>query len=479
MGSGTTSAMQRIPAAILAQLYGASEQVIVLVAILVGVLLAIGLYSPSQSLAIAAAGTSVYFAAIVIDPLKGMVLWLATQPLLRRYLNFSLGEGIPDLSFSRLCLALITVLLLARTATRRRELQPITKFDALVFLFMIAMMQAGSRGLNGMRSMQDVFDLYWIPALTYFAIKNLVTSRRAVHLVLWAVLIVAVYSAIYAFYESTTGQVLFVSKEFERYFYGDSGLRVLRGIWGSNVGFGRVFNMAIPILFYFYLKAPSPSRKMLFTVLLALVFGGMYITYKRTAWIAMVAVLFVMQLFYPQFRRLFILILIVVSIASALNWDRISTSTVYTDRVNSQKSTQEDRTSGWEHALEFWRRSPLLGHGYQQYRNLARSARYKDQAVESEYFEILVSSGLSGFLPYIGLLLLMAYHGYQHYRGRIARSLADRDLVAVFWGILTGYTITIATSTVGELIISSMLFAVAGAIIYARRSSPSELELHP
>jgi O-antigen ligase len=218
---------------------------------------------------------------------------------------------------------------------------------------------------------------------------------------------------------------------------------------------------------------------MLFTVLLALVFGGMYLTYKRTAWVAMVAVMFVMQLFYPQFRRLFIVILIVVAVASALNWDRISTSTVYTDRVNSQKSTQEDRTSGWEHALEFWRRSPLFGHGYQRYRRLARGAGYRDQAVESEYFEILVSSGLSGFLPYVGSLLLMACHGLQHYRGRVAGSLADRGLVAVFWGILTGYLITIATSTMGELIIASMLLAVAGAIIYARRSSPSELELHP
>jgi len=354
-------------------------------------------------------------------------------------------------------------------------LQSIDKFDVLVLLFILGMMQSGARGLHGIRSMQDVFDSFWIPALTYFAIKNVVTSRESVHLVLYAVVCVALYSAVYAFYESMTGHVLFAPPDVKRYFYVDSGLRILRGIWGSNVGFGRIFNMAIPILFYFYLKAPSLFRKVFFVICLGLVFGGLYLTYKRTAWMAMVAVMFVMQFFYPQFRRMFIVILIVVGIATALNWDTINSSTVYTDRVNSEESTQKERTSGWENAMEFWRRSPLLGHGFQQYRILAREAGYKDQAVESEYFEILVSAGLAGFLPYVGLLLLMVHQGFQHYRGRVADGLADRDLVAVFWGVMTSYLISIATSTMRELAVPSLFFAVAGAILYARRSSLSEL----
>jgi hypothetical protein len=67
----------------------------------------------------------------------------------------------------------------------------------------------------------------------------------------------------------------------------------------------------------------------------------------------------------------------------------------------------------------------------------------------------------------------MGYDGLQHYRGRVADGLADRDLVAVFWGILTGYAITISTAIVTNLAIPSMLFAVAGAIVYARREATS------
>jgi O-antigen ligase len=367
----------------------------------------------------------------------------------------------------------VVVLLVARAAIRCNRLQPVNNLDVVVLLFMVGMLQSGFRGSRGIRSIQNIFDLYYVPILTYFAVKNLVTSRRSVHLVLYAVLCVALWSAVYAIYETATGNVLLARRTDRAYFYVDSGLRILRGIWGGNTDFGRVFVMAIPILFYLYLKAPSPFRKFLFATCLALVFGGLYLTYKRAAWVAMVAVVFVMQLFYPQFRRLFAVLLVVVAIAIALNWDSISTSTVYTDRVKSQYSTSDERTEGWEHALEFWSASPLVGHGFQQYRKLARAAGYWDQAIESEYLEILVSAGLVGFLPYIGLLLLMGFDGLQHYRGQVSDSLADRDLVAVFWGVLVGYAISISTSTVTNLAVPSLLFAVSGAIIYARREAVS------
>lgn len=473
IGPTVASGRQRVVTAILTWLHNVREKFVVIATISVGVVLAFGLYSPAQALAIGLAGISVYFALIIINPLKGLVLWMATQILLDRYLNISLGAGIPDLGLTRLCLALITVLLLARTAIRHYRLQPVNRFDVVAFLFMVGIMQSAPRGVRGIASIQNAFDLYWVPVLTYFTVKNLVTSRRYVHLVLYAVLCVALYTAAYAFYETTTGNVLLFYRGHGAYFYSDSGLRALRGIWQGNTSFARPLVMAIPILFYFFLKAPSPSRRIFFSACLALVFGGLYLTYKRGAWVGMVASLFVMQFFWPQFRRLFVVLLIVVSVACALNWDDISSSTVYADRINSQASTSEGRTNAWERALEFWSARPLLGHGLSQFANLARAAGYREDAVESEFFKILVSAGLVGFLPYVGLLLLMGYDGLQIYRGRVAGSLADRDLVVAFWGILIGYSVSTSTAVVTCLINPSMLFALAGAVIYSRRPLPT------
>jgi O-antigen ligase len=460
-------AMRRVVAVSLGRLYDIRERIIVIAAIGVGVGLAFGLYSPLQDLTIAIAGVSVYLAIILIDPLKGLALWLVTHPLLDKYLNISLGNRIPDLSLTRLCIALITVLLIGRAAIRLQRLKPINKFDILAFAFMVGMAQSGFRGNRGVSTFQIVFDLYFVPVLVYFTVKNLVSNRRSVHLILYAMLSIALYSAVYAFYETTTGNVLFYDSNYAAFY--ESGLRILRGIWGSNTGFGRVFVMAIPILFYFYLKTPSFSRKLLWAICLVLVFGGLYLTYKRAAWIAAVAVTFFMQFFYPQFRRLFIVLLVIVTVAIAINKDSITSSVVYTDRVNSESSKVEDRADGWKNGIEIWSTSPLLGVGYRQFQKHAIEAGYRDRDLESAHLDILVSAGLVGFLPYIGLLLLMIYDGYRHYRGLVPGSLADPDLVAVFWGVLVGYVITAATSQINHLVINAMLFAMAGVVIYARR----------
>lgn len=473
------SGFRRVIAATLTWLYNAQERIIVVVTIATGMTLALGLYSPARALTIAIAGISIYCATIVINPLQGLALWMVTQPLLEKYLNISLGTGIPDLSLTRICIALITTLLAARAAVKLYPLHPINKFDILAFAFMMGMAQAGFRGNRGISTFQNVFDLYFVPMLVYFAVKNLVSDRRSMYLVLHIVLIIALYSAVYAIYETTTGNVLFTSRVYKSYSYTDSGLHILRGIWGSNVGFGRVFVTAIPILFYFYLKASSPFRKSLYGICAMLVFIGLFLTYKRTAWIAMLIVIFVMQLFYPQFRKLFIVLSLVIAVAITLNLDTITSSTVYNDRVNSNLSTVEDRTEGWKNGIAVWSTDPLVGIGFRQYQKYAIRAGYHDLDLENGHLDILVSAGLAGFLPYVGLIFLMIYDGYRHYRGRVVGSLADPDLVAVFWGILAGYVITIATSQINNLVISTMTFAVAGAVIYARREAaiPTRSEL--
>ena len=113
-----TLLLQRITSGVLSRLYLTREWVISILVIGVGMGLAFGLSSPLQALTIAVAGVSVYCLLIVIAPLKGLLLWMVTQILLDGYLNISLGDGIPDLSLTRLCIALISVLLVAVPAAQ-------------------------------------------------------------------------------------------------------------------------------------------------------------------------------------------------------------------------------------------------------------------------------------------------------------------------------------------------------------------------
>ncbi len=474
------SGLRGMAAAVLTWLYNIREGIIVIVAIAIGVILGLGLYSPSRDMAVGVAGITVYLIAILINPLQGLLMWLVTQPLFDTHLKIALGAGIPDLSLTRICVGVVIVLLVARAAVRYHQLRSFTKFDIVALLLMAGMMQSGPRGLNGLSSVQGIIDFYWIPVLTYFAVRNLVTSRRTLNVVLYAVIFIGLYSAFTAFYEVTTGDVIFSRNENARFtFYTDTNFRILRSVWNGNEAFGRVFVMSIPLAFYFYLKTSSPTRKTIWAVCLAVLFVGLFLTYKRSAWLAMVVIVFVVQFFHPQFRRLFIGLLIVVVIASALGWDNISSSSVYNDRINSDHSTVEGRTEGWDDAMEFWKARPFVGHGFRQYRSLAlekalKQNRKRFDPIESEYLEIMVSAGLAGLLPYAGLLLLMAYDGLQIYRGKVAGSLAERDLIPFFWGSLIGYAITIQTAIINNLAVPSIMFALAGAILYARSSSPTE-----
>ncbi len=473
-----------VTSGILLRLYRAREFIIDIVAIGIGVGLAFGLSSPSRDLTFSIAGMSLYLVAIFLNPLKGLLLWLATQPLLDQWFSISLGASIPDLTPTRICAVLVVIILLARFATRYSQFPTLNKFDVVVLLFMVGITQSGPRGYQGLNSIKPIFDNYWIPILTYFAVRSLVTNQKSMYMVLFAVLFVSLYSAVAGVYEATTGHIISLSpKDPSSYhhLYYASGLRVLRSIYGNNEDLSRVIIMGIPIGLYFYLKASSPARKGVWTIGLVLLFVGLLLTYKRTAWMAIVVMVFVMQLFNSQFRRLFIGLLVVGSIISVVYWDSVVSSKAYTRAQGEENaSTAEGRTEGWQKAITFWKARPLIGHGFRQYRKLAREGQ-KFDALESEHLDILVSSGLAGFLPYVGMFLLMGYDGLRHYRGQVANGLADRALIASFWANLLGYIITIQTAMIGSLAVPAMFFALAGAILYSRRSPParsSEMEVN-
>ena len=68
--------MRRTSTIILTRLYDMRELSLVVAMVGLGITLAFGLYSPSQDLTIALAGLSVFVVVILINPLKGLLLWL-------------------------------------------------------------------------------------------------------------------------------------------------------------------------------------------------------------------------------------------------------------------------------------------------------------------------------------------------------------------------------------------------------------------
>jgi O-antigen ligase len=428
----------------------------------VGFALGIAMITPARETVVSVVGIVIYFIVIATNPLHGLLLWIVTQPLATHFVNISLGEGVPDLSPTRFCIAFVVILLLARASVGRIRLTRFTKTDAVALLFMFGIVLSAPNGEYGWRSLQTIFDRHIVSVLVYFLAKELVQDEDRLRKVVFASWVLVTYVGLYAIYESLTGKPLFMTVgESQRAIY-ESGLKILRGLLMNPDSFGRVLGIGIPFNFYLLLEEKRSSRRALYLLTLGIMFSGLYFTYNRTSWIAAIAGLFLIQWFYPRLRNVFLVLLLVTSAALYFNGDRLSDSAVSARVQSGEMSTLHGRTVGWSYAVKVWQRNPIFGHGYGQYRSIARREGARDTAIESQYLHILVSSGLLGFLPYVLLLSMIPLSFVKTFWSRDGP--VDKVLIVVYWGAHLSYLINAITTTDGRIVTSALLFLLAGAL---------------
>jgi len=456
---------------------GIRTGMLALIVVALGVALGAIMLSPARETAASAVIIGIYLIVIARNPLHGLLLWLVTQPLVDLFVNLSLGEGIPDLSATRFCIVFVTTLVLARTSVGRIRLAPFTKIDAIALVFLFGMTLSVPDALDGWRSFQSIFDQYFVPVLVYFLAKNLVQDKNQLRKVIDAAVLLAAYVGLYAIYEQTTGHVLIPVGETSEVFYVE-GIRVLRGLLGHPHEFGRIIGIVVPFNFYLLLEEKRPGRRTLYIFTIIIMMIGLYLTYRRTAWIAALASLFIIQWFYPRFRRLFVVLLVLAVGMLYINRDSLEDSAVSTRIQQGDTTTLNGRTEGWEYAIELWQREPLTGHGYGQFSVIAKREGQRDTAIESQYYSILVSSGLLGFLPYAALLIAIPLSFAKTFRRAVRPD--DRWLIVVFWGAHASYLVNAYTATLNQLVVTSLLFALAGALaVLHARPMTSVIETEP
>jgi O-antigen ligase len=439
----------------------------VIVAVLgLGLALAFLLTSPFQKTTAATISTLFFLTLIVVSPLHGFLLWLISHPLTGSLINIELGYGIPDLSLARICVGFLIILVLAQVAIRRRQVYGVTKVEITFVLFILGFGASMIEVLSINTLLQSLFDTWIMPLIAYFLIKNFVTNQQKLNLTLKSLLIIGVYSAIYMLYELQTGNILFRPERLGRQFYGDSSVRIVRGLYGTTLTFGLLFNWLLPIAIYYFFKAPASGRKILYGLIIGLLLVGILVTYKRTMWIALLVSFFIMQWFNPQLRKFIVVLLLLLAIVIALNWSSISQSDVFTERAANEEewSTANGRTDRWAEGWELWLEKPWFGHGFRKFNELA-----EQKHTENDYLHILVSSGLVGFLPYMAFyifVLLESIRIYQQTRSN-PNLFVERKLVIIFWGLYSTYFIAAMSGSGndGHSIANFVFLTIIGAIV--------------
>jgi O-antigen ligase len=431
-----------------------------------GLGLAIGwlMTSPAQQLLVSGLGISLYILAIVVNPLGGALLWLVSYPFTHG-IEIPLGAGIPDLTFTRFCVVFLTTVLLAQIATRKQPFFGLTSTEFFYFLFVLGMTVSARTAVDTTSALQSILDAYLVPIITYFIMRHLVVDKKALNAVLTALLVIGIYAAVYIIFEQLTGIVLFGVTDSSYYNYSGSLHRV-QGLFNGPHVFSVIFTMTIPIVFYRLLNAHKPSRRNLYVFLLGLMFVGLYLTYKRASWVATLISLLVMFCFYPKFRKLFIVLLLLAALGLVLTRESLAESPVVTDRLTYKWETANGRTQRWEEAWALWRKSPIFGHGFRQYEVLANQ-----QAVESQYFHVLVSAGLVGLVPYMLMLSVVFKDSIAIFRRSPSdpRFFVDRELTVAFWAGYSTYLTKASTGVMLVPITNILVFAFIGALVGSQK----------
>jgi hypothetical protein len=433
----------------------------VLLIVGLGVIMGLVFASPSGTTIFSLLNVGVCILITLINPRSGFLLWLLVSPLVVSLnLNIDLGGGIPDLSLGRLTVALVLVILLAEAAIGKRELPRLTRLDAWIILTMLTLGIAALEGNDLVSDIQNFFDLYVMPFLVYYAAKNLVTDRRSLDRFLVTAIALGTYCGIYGIYTQLTGNILFTSREFHHTYY-TASLRIMRGLLDSPHAFGLVFSLVIPVNFYKLIAEKEMWKKQLYSLTLAVMIGALFLTYKRGAWLGTMISFVVIQKFYPQFRRLFLALLIVALVVVGLTWEQVSESEVVNQRLGENLDTGNGRLDIWAEAIDLWEAKPIFGYGW----NGFRRASAKFIAVESDYLWVLVSAGLLGFLPLVMVLVSVLREAVDLGRLGGPWSFVEPELAAILGGLFVAYLVNIVTVKMNNTEALALTWALVGAII--------------
>jgi hypothetical protein len=414
---------------------------------------------------------------IINKPLNGLLVLFMIQPFIDGYIEIDLGTSIPDLSFSRFTIAFLFILMFARAATGKfRFATPVSLTEICIIATAIGIASSAPLAKDPNTWIRDVIDKYFTPLMMYFFARNLVRDREELHKLLCAFVIFGLGVAIYAIYEQSTGHILFVGDARDvsslniKY---TEHLRMIRGLLGRPGNFARVFLSTIPVAFYLLFEHKSVIRKILLAGVLVVQFCAMFLTYNRTSWYALMIGLFILQFFYPQFRKVYIVMVLVAAIVLWATWDQVNESAVVSERIGTHSSGLEKREVLWQAGYNMWRAKPIRGWGANGFEE--ESGRFRTDGGrtnlggnENDYLRIMVSSGLIGFLPYLIFLLTPLFHSIRLFfkaRAPDWPGFIKPETIAIYWVAIICYAIGSYTQNQNVLMVKVIPFAMAGAIV--------------
>ena len=448
----------------------------VVLTVAVGVVIAAGLgsalMSSSWQSAIRVVGLGAVVVVILLKPIYGLLLWLILEPFTRFwYLSIHVPAGVPDLSLSRLSVAILAVVWLAQLATRKKHLRRFGLTEVcmlLMLLFMIPSILSSLKGVNS--ALQVVVDKFVSPFAFFLLAKNLYEAREGIDRLTAALVIIESYLCFVLFYEHLTGQPLFYVPG--RTMVYTAHLRKIVGLLQNAAFLATILAMIAPVALYRFKRAKTPLSRFFFGAVFALAVIGNFLCYNRGAWLAMAAALLVLLLLEREYRRVLLPVLLVGALLLVVYWQDVSQSTVITERLSNVNSIRF-RINMLQVSQRIVRENLFFGVGvssfasyYIQYGGHWELMAWDEPTPHNTYVLVLTTMGLVCLIPYVLLFASMILEMMVMMNRRWVRLGADRALLASGCASVAAYAVSAAALDIYVNAFTTLvLFAISGTII--------------
>lgn len=427
-------------------------------------------------LAIGVAGVTFVLFAFA-HPRLALLAWLLLAPAATEYANLSLPAGIPDLTFSRLVVAVVVLAVGVRMIVKGRRLVPFGTIE-LVMLALLAvavfdMLRSGRVTSDALQ----IFDEYMTPVLLFLAARNVCVRRVDLRHAAYILAAVGCYLALhggyqYFFYQKTPDELavedLMIQEGGQR--VNESHLAEGRAVgpFSSAVEYGSVSAIAfLAALFLVLYRTHGPGRVLLAATLPAIA-AAVVMSSTRSVWLG--AWVGAVALALLDTRRRIALLASILAITAAgviVAALLLPRSSELEDRASSMEPI-EARLVMYKIGLTIAVRHPLTGYGRgSPSRIAARRELYASGDPNADlapgqfhnvFLMTLVEWGLVGLAAYCAVLVMMA-RGALHLR----RLVPEQDLAHQFAGL---FLATVVVFVVQGLLVDTPPFLCLNGMVF-------------
>lgn len=450
-----------------------------------GLWLGRALMSPEWTQAVTLVGLTAAGLLVLLAPGVGLLAWILLAPYTPHiYLRLEFGSGIPNLDLGRLATLFLAYLLVARTIWRPAVTEPTWRpprpgwTEALMAAFTAVMGLSVLSGAGGLLAgIQNVFDFVAMPYLVYLFARTWLRSSRGVAGMVGVVALAGALMGFITTREQLTGQAVF-SPVFYTLEY-EQNIRLVMSLFGHPSTIAMALAISVPLLIYGIRFPAVPQMRIWMSLALGVTLAGVFFAYMRAGWLGALVGLIVPALLNRELRRMLLplapLLVLVVVLAVSFGVDLQTVQA----RLTSEAPIIY-RFMAWQIAWELFKSSPFLGIGWNQFGQAAATLfGWNPHVILSDlpsphntYLNVLITGGILGLVPYLGVLASLILTGWRFWRHKIGR-----ETVAVLWATVLAYMAIIASFDAFNAQYANMLFfLIVGSLVGRLEASAADNE---